>query len=185
MTLNRREISGRIAEGKYTLKEFEELYKIMYPVLKTYAIWLLKDADGAESVINDVFLKIWNNNIRPLEVKSYLYRSVKNASLNYLKSRRSVYPDADENEVMEVKDLNPGPLERMQQKELEHMVQQLIDMLPERRRVVVRLSRTEGFSYKEIAGLLDISVRTVEDHLVKGMQFLQEQVSVREDILRY
>lgn len=53
-------------------------------------------------------------------------------------------------------------------------IKKLISMLPQKRQLVFTMHRMEGFSYAEISDLLQISPRTVEDHLSKSMKYLHE-----------
>ncbi|WP_158622464.1 RNA polymerase sigma-70 factor [Pedobacter sp. KBW06] len=161
-------------------KAFEDLYRRMYPTLRKYAVYLVKDPEEAQLILNDVFIAIWKNNIQILNEKAYLFRAVKNASTNYHKTSKTNFLHIDEEEVPEVWDEASDPAQNYQDKDRNRILYQLIDQMPERRRLVFYMYRIDGFSYKEIADLLDISVRTVEDHLVKGFQFLQERVLKNE-----
>ncbi|WP_316820435.1 RNA polymerase sigma-70 factor [Pedobacter gandavensis] len=157
-------------------KAFEDLYRRMYPTLKKYAIYLVKDVEEAQLILNDVFIAIWKNKVVMVNEKAYLFRSVKNGANNYHKTSRLNYQQIEEEEVQEIRDGKADPYQSYVHKDSARMLYDLIDQMPERRRLIFYMYRIEGFSYKEIATLLDISVRTVEDHLVKGFQFLQERV---------
>ncbi|HWW42913.1 RNA polymerase sigma-70 factor [Pedobacter sp.] len=168
----------------YDLKTFEDLYRRMYPTLIKYAVYLVKDAEEAQLLLNDVFISIWKNKVQITEEKAYLFRSVKNAALTYLKNSKVQFRILEEEQIPLIPDQNADPSQAYQEKDRNRALYNLIDQLPERRRLVFYLYRIDGFSYKEIATLLDISVRTVEDHLVKGFQFLQEKVTRHEEEFR-
>ncbi|MBB2147436.1 sigma-70 family RNA polymerase sigma factor [Pedobacter gandavensis] len=157
-------------------KAFEDLYRRMFPTLKKYAIYLVRDVEEAQLILNDVFIAIWKNKISILNEKAYLFRAVKNGANNYHKISRLNYQHIEEEEVQEIIDVKANPFQSYENKDKVRLLHDLIDQMPERRRMIFYMYRIEGFSYKEIAALLDISVRTVEDHLVKGFQFLQEKV---------
>lgn len=161
-------------------KTFEDLYRRMYPTLKKYAIYLVKDMEEAQLILNDVFIAIWKNRVLLLNEKAYLFRAVKNGANNYHKISRLNFQHLEEEEVQDIEDLSADPFQTYVSKDITRMLYDLIDQMPERRRLIFYMYRIEGFSYKEIAALLDISVRTVEDHLVKGFQFLQEKVLKNE-----
>lgn len=165
-------------------KAFEDLYRRMYPTLKKYAVYLVKDVEEAQLILNDVFIVIWKNNIQILNEKAYLFRAVKNAATNYHKTSKTDFVHIDEEEVPEIWDGAADPSQVYLDKDRNRVLYQLIDQMPERRRLIFYMYRIDGFSYKEIAVLLDISVRTVEDHLVKGFQFLQEMVLKNETQFR-
>jgi RNA polymerase sigma-70 factor (family 1) len=166
-------------------KAFEDLYRRMYPTLKRYAVYLVKDIEDTQLILNDVFISVWKNGTILSNEKAYLFRAVKNASVNYHKSRKEKHWHIDgEEEIPEIVDLKENPAQAFQNKDRNRVLYALIDQMPERRRLIFYLYRIDGFSYKEIAALLDISVRTVEDHLVKGFQYLQQQVLKNESEFR-
>jgi len=174
--------AGFYEDGLHTLddKAFEDLYRRMHPTLKRYAIYLVKDIEEAQLILNDVFIAIWKNKVRLMNEKAYLFRAVKNGANNYHKISRTSFRNLEDEEIQDVVDLKADPFQTYMYKDRARMLYHLIDQMPERRRLIFYMYRIEGFSYKEIATLLDISVRTVEDHLVKGFQFLQEKVLKNE-----
>lgn len=172
-------ITARLtSDADYHLDEkaFEDLYRRVYPTLKKYAVYLIKDSEEAQLILNDVFITIWRNKIQLVNEKAYLFRAVKNAAINYHKLSKRNFLRFDEEQDLEIPDKNTDPALSYQHKDQNRLLYTFIDQMPERRRLVFYLYRIDGFSYKEIAVLLDISVRTVEDHLVKGFAFLQEKV---------
>lgn len=154
---------------------FDELFKNFSELLYSYAFYYLNDMEAAKSVVNDTFLRLWNGKHRPLYIKPYLYRSVKNACLNYLSQRKN---DVLLKDFSELEILSDGA------KTFEHsddtndkllFLEQVISNLPAKRQLVFKMFRFEELSYAEIAELLNISIRTVEDHLSKSMQFIHAQ----------
>jgi len=122
--------------------------------------------------VNDLFVQLWFNKTKPENLKGYLFRAIKNASLNYLaQQRNSLLTLLDQEELTMISDLSPVS-EAANESEKLIFLKDLIGRLPHRRQLVFNMHRMEGFSYAEIAGLLQISVRTVEDHLSKSMQFI-------------
>ncbi len=169
--------SNNNEEKRFDEKSFEDLYRRMYPTLKKYAIYLVKDMEDAQLVLNDVFISIWKNGTTIADEKAYLFRAVKNAAINYHKTSKANFLHIDgDDESPDIIDLKETPAQAFQNKDRKRILYALIDQMPERRRLIFYMYRIDGFSYKEIAALLDISVRTVEDHLVKGFQFLQQKV---------
>jgi len=164
-------------EQEFNEKSFEDLYRRMYPTLIKYAIYLVKDIEDAQLVLNDVFISIWKNGTILTNEKAYLFRAIKNAANNYHKIPKANFWHIDsEEEAAEIIDLKETPVQAFENKDQSRILYALIDQMPERRRLIFYMYRIDGFSYKEIATLLEISVRTVEDHLVKGFQFLQQKV---------
>lgn len=156
-------------------EQFDLLYSHWTPMLQKYAIYFLKDQASAETIVNDVFVKLWLSGNSISYPKTYLYRSVKNACLNYLaQQKQQVVSYVAQYELQNISDLNLNLDYHLVTEESERLVflQNLIDQLPPKRQLVFKLYRLEGLSYAEIAEFLNISIRTVEDHLSKSMQFI-------------
>jgi len=155
------------------LPEFELIYKQWNVSLQKYAHYFLRDEEASRSIVNDLFLYLWFSKKQPDNCKVYLFRAVKNASLNYIKKHGNIpllYVEDDRLTILS--DAIPESGSPGIESEKLTFLKRIISLLPERRQLVFRLHRLEGFSYAEIAELMHISVRTVEDHLAKSMQFI-------------
>ena len=161
---------------QWDLIQFEEIYRRWSTLLQRYANYYIKDEEASQSLVNDLFVKLWFSKMQPDNLKGYLFRAVKNSALNFISSKkRNPIAYLEEPELTLVSDLSPVSLEDVEDSEKLQFLQKVIGMLPERRQLVFKLYRIEGFSYAEIAELMQISVRTVEDHLAKSMQFIHAQ----------
>ena len=161
---------------QWDLIQFEETYQRWGTMLQRYANYYVRDEEVSRSIVNDLFVHLWFGNKQPDNIKGYLFRAVKNAALNFISSqRRSPISYLDEPELTLISDLSTVNLEEAVESEKLQFLQKVIGMLPERRQLVFKLYRIEGFSYAEVAELMGISVRTVEDHLAKSMQFIHGQ----------
>jgi RNA polymerase sigma-70 factor (family 1) len=157
----------------YDLDQFELLYNSMNSSLQKYAEYYVKDIEAAKSIVNDLFIQLWFKNGLPEQIKGYMYRAVKNASLNYLRqNKRNPLSYIEHDELTQISDLHAVYPDISFESDKLKFLQKTIAELPEKRQLVFRMYRLDGFSYAEIADLLQISVRTVEDHLSKSMQFI-------------
>lgn len=159
--------------------DFEALFNVHYSRLCAYAYNFLKEQEGSEEVTQEVFFKLWINrhNIRiESSMESYLYRAVRNASLNLIKhiSIREKYKEYNQQEIEYSEHLESDPVNAS---ELELKIRNSIDRLPEQRRKIFILSRYEQLKYKEIAAKLGISVKTVENQMGKALQFLRKELA--------
>lgn len=156
----------------------ELLFKTHYAPLCRFAKNILKDKDQAEDMVQEVFLKIWDKR-HALKVssslKAYLFMAVKNHCLNTLKlNERKNWLDEDmENDAL----LSNNEVEsKLNAKHLNEKIQQAIELLPEKCKLTFQLSRHEEMSYKEIAELMNVSVKTVENQMGKALTFLRKNL---------
>ena len=137
---------------------------------------ILHDKEASEDVVQDVFAKLWAKKTEiPLlqSGKNFLFRVTINATLDHLeKNKRIVRLEGNDhmagsaNETEEIIEL----------KELEAKISKSLDGLSPKCRAVFVLSRYEGMKYREIADHLDISVKTVENHMGKALSHMREKL---------
>ena len=159
--------------------DFETLFNAHYSRLCSYAYNFLKEEEGSEEVVQEVFFKLWihRHDIRiESSMESYLFRAVRNSSLNLIKhiNIREKYKEHNRQEIEYSERLENDP---MNASELELKIRSSIDLLPEQRRKIFILSRYEQLKYKEIADKLGISVKTVENQMGKALQFLRKELA--------
>lgn len=156
----------------------ETLFREHYQGLSRYAFSILKDQEEAEDVVQKLFVKLWEKR-REIDiwkdVKSYLYRSTYNASLNELKriKRHTMYETADRENGFQSDNESSAKVIR---DELEKHIEDAIQTLPAKCGEVFRMSRFNEYSYKEIAEKLDISIKTVENHMGKALRIMREEL---------
>ena len=153
---------------------FEELFRSFFPPLMAFAKKILLDEDDARDVVHQVFINLWEKRKEldlSTSLKSYLFTSVHNRSLNVIRDRRK-FSSTGVPEVAGEWDVS-AQIESM---ELEEKIREVIDSLPEKCREIFELSRFEGLKYGEIASQLDISIKTVENQMSKALKILREQL---------
>ncbi|MCL4483856.1 MAG: RNA polymerase sigma-70 factor [Bacteroidetes bacterium] len=156
---------------------FERVFRESYRPLTAYAFRFVKDLPSAENIVQDVYLKLWQNRHELMITTSlvhYLFRSVKNQSINHLNKVkiRSEYTRMQIAEDSIPEDFNAfypeiGLLDK---------IESSISALPEKRQKIFRLSREEGLKYHEIAERLDISIKTVETQMTLALKQLRESL---------
>ena len=140
---------------------------------------MLKSEEEAEDIAQDIFVKLWEKPDLWLErekLDSYLYTVVRNHIYNFLKHKAVEYDYLDvAAEKMRMAELGlPTPDDEFCAHELELFVQMALERMPEQRRRVFLMSREEGMTSPEIAEKLNVSVRTVEQHIYKALQDLKK-----------
>ncbi|MCK5134377.1 MAG: RNA polymerase sigma-70 factor [Bacteroidales bacterium] len=180
MTLKEQQLLRKIRKGD--INSFEKLFHHFYPRLCSYAENLVKKEEIAEEVVQDIFYNIWKNreSLRiSRSLQSYLYRSVYNNSMMYLRKTRREY-FIDDRVSLEHEGDSPDPVQLMQYHEVSELVSRTIDDLPERTKEIFQLNRQEGLKYKEIADRLSISVKTVEANMGKALKALRNSLEKYE-----
>lgn len=155
----------------------EDAFKTHFKGLHQYSYAIIKDEVMAEEMVQNVFFKLWKNReaISINEsVASYLYRSVYNESLNYLKHLK-VKMAYQAHAARTMEDIN-NAADKLKLKELEIKLDQALKELPEQCRTIFQLSRFEELKYMEIAGKLGISVKTVENQMGKALKLLRTKL---------
>lgn len=149
------------------LAYFNRLYK--------FSLSILHSPEFAEEAVNDVFLNIWQkrNSLKNISnLNNYLFISTKNASFNYLsKFRKERNTSLDDMLVrFEVDELTPETTYFTNEIRIE--IEQAINQLPPKTKLVFQMAKVEGLKYKEIAEILDISVNTIDNHIATAIKKL-------------
>lgn len=159
----------------YPAKEFEQFYRKHVAALVNFATYRIQSQQDAVEIVNDVFMAIWNKQ-PPLvledTLKSYLYTSVKNRCINFLKKKKLKLVQEEEVRLASTYTADKALLDKEQNKRLE----QIMNHLPPKCRQVFAMSRIEELSYKEIANLMDISTKTVEGQMSKALKIFREKL---------
>lgn len=156
-------------------KAFRALFDRYYKYLLVTAYAYVKDDNTIRDLTQDVFFEIWKkrNSLNIRNVKAYLRRSVINKALNHIKAQRMNFEDS--NEAFDVPD-RARVQEELEASQLQKVINETIESLPDRCRVIFVMRRMEGLSLKEIATKLDISPKTVENQLTKAIKVLRAAV---------
>jgi RNA polymerase sigma-70 factor, ECF subfamily len=155
---------------------FEVLFRSHYRPLCAFAMQYVKDGDKAEDLVQDLFFRLWMDREKTkvtTSLKAYLFQAVRNRCLNAVKVQgrvRSLNEEADDGIDEDV---------RTEEEHAERAarVNAAIELLPEERRRVFKMSRHEGLKYQEIAERLGISVKTVENQMGKALKTLREELA--------
>jgi RNA polymerase sigma-70 factor, ECF subfamily len=153
------------------------LFDAHYVGLCRFACAYVEAPDVAEELVQEVFLYLWqrwaDHSARPhASLKTYLYTAVRNVALNYLRHERVVARrEADAIALFD----RPRPTadETTEAAELQMLVRRAVAQFPPQRRLVFTLSRQQGLTYDEIAEVLAISPKTVENQMGKALKALR------------
>lgn len=154
-------------------KAFQDIFDRYYEPICLYCIKRIGSREEAEEITQDIFVKLWikRNELNiNISLKAYLYRTAMNRIINrnehlqirYIHQQYTRSGQAPETAANE-----------LQEKEIQFLVAETIDAMPEKRRQIYLMSRQDGLKYKEIADKLEVSVKTVEAHLSKALEQLR------------
>jgi RNA polymerase sigma-70 factor (family 1) len=153
---------------------FEMFVREQHPALCAYAFRYVRARDVAEEVVQDVLFRVWcrRDRVAQMDLVPYVYRSVAHAAISRIRSER-----AGRNRDLRLLNeaathTEPEPPDGSAH-ELEGHVRKAIDDLPERTRMVFVLSRDGGLTYAAIAERMGISVKTVENQMVRALRLLR------------
>lgn len=154
---------------------FRQFYEALYFRLYQFAYSFVHSRETSEELVNDVFLTLWQkrNTLNTIDnTNVYLYVSVKNACLNFLRRNHLALPVSLDELCVDHFQLVADPELRLVQKEQQNQMREAIEQLPPRCRLIFKLVKEDGLSYKEVASVLDISIKTVDAQLCLALKKL-------------
>lgn len=156
---------------------YYKLFNQFYTPLCVYAFRYIRSMQTREDIVQDVFLKLWNDRKSiqiTSSIRTYLIVATKNHCLNYIqrKELELTYEQTLINEFSETS----SDSELYSLSELQQMIDGAIAKLPEKYRLVFEMSRFQNLTYREIAEQQGISVKTVEAHMSKALSMLRSEL---------
>lgn len=165
---------------------FEWLYKKFHPKAYAFCKGILHDSEKAKDVVQESFVVFWEHraDISSIAaVPAYLFRVLRNGCLRQLRR------DALQNNFSNIDSVTLGELELRYRtedqnilndlyfKDLSESYQEALDKLPKQCRTIFRMNRHHGMRSEEIAGVLNLSVRTVENQLYRGLKLIKKSLN--------
>lgn len=157
--------------------KFKYYFTQYYGELHHLACIYVKNHCIAEDILSDSFVKLWINmsNIKEYAIRKYLQQTVKNACIDYLRSRKDFFTIE---ECHTLTDLDKNPLDHLISQEDEVRIVVAINKLPERYQKMLRLRVLEKLKYAEIAQEMDVPVYTVKSNLREAISVLRRRLGI-------
>lgn len=158
---------------------FDKVFLLYFKKLHAYAYSFVKDQEMAEEMVQNVFFRLWQKKeqLKPDGyLRAFLYRSVYNESISYLR-RQKVRSSFAEQYTHELKNEHGNLSEEIAATELEQRIHEAINELPEKCAEIFRMSRMDQLRYQQIADVLHISVKTVENQMGKALKLLRVKLA--------
>ena len=153
------------------------LYDQYYSYVCMVIFKMINDGNKAEDIAQEVFLEVWKRR-ETLEInsslKGYIRKIAVNKTLNFIRSNKMKFEEDDG--LAHIEDAQPQIQKTLEAEDLQKKINQAIELLPEKCRVVFAMSRFEELSYREISEKLQISVKTVENQVSKALKLLRQKV---------
>lgn len=158
---------------------FEKIYQTYSPRIYLNILKMVKSADDAQEILQDVFIKVWEKRelIDPRQAfKAYLFQISRFTVYNFI---RKVNLDKKLKAYLahENSELYTHIEETIAYRESDQFILEAIEALPPQRKQIYKLCKLEGKSYLEVSKLLGISSATINDHIVKATKFLKDRHS--------
>jgi RNA polymerase sigma-70 factor (family 1) len=164
------------------MKAYKELYLLMFDSLFHFSYSFVKSKQVAEELVSDVFVKLWQirSQLNTIDnLKLYLFGITKNFSLSYLaraSKNLSIQLDDIDLDEMEIESViefkNPEDL-CISKETIQNIMQAILE-LPPQCQIIFSLIKVEGFKYKEVAKLLNISVFTVRNQVAIATKKIED-----------
>lgn len=162
---------------------FEILFKLYFDKLVIFANSYLQNENDAQEIVQNTFVKLWQGRLNITEninINAYLYKMVRNNCLDFLKHEKvklnyqNNYTQLQASANFEA--LRNETASDLIMQELNAQILKAIDYLPEACKNIFIKSKIEGKKSKEIAEELEISVRTVENQILKGVKIVRHKL---------
>jgi len=152
---------------------YRELFILLHARLKQFAYSILKSGEEAEELVSDVFIRIWQKREQLENINSpllYFYTTTKNLALNQLSKQKRQVNLSPEEWLVQVNSLYFDPEQLMLTEEMFRQVKKAVNDLPPRCRLIFKLVKEDGLRYKEVAELLQLSVKTIEAQMAIALR---------------
>ena len=166
------ELQQRIADYE-DVAAYQKLFFHFFLPLKSFSFSILKSKETAEEIVSDIFIEIWARRKQLLEIedlKMYLYISVRNASLRKLQQKQKTIILSLEDLEVEFASADPNAETFLINHELAQKIDHAIETLPQQCKIIFKLAKQDNLKYKEIAQLLNISVKTIDNQLSTALK---------------
>lgn len=166
-------------------EDFDLLFNQYWYELYTYARNIMRNSSAAEDIVQDIFIDLWKRS-RTSHINNpgaYLYKAVKYQCAKKLKTRSLEKVQLEKVDFILANDEEPPAEENPSHRLMTQINVAVAEKLPQRCREVFIMSYYNNMSNKEIAGKLNISVSTVENHIHKALQLLRASTTYHLDII--
>lgn len=183
MEVNKANIDNLVKRiAKSDESAFRELFNRYYPRLLNYTFVIVKNHESAEDIVLEVLHSIWERRANLSNIdrfENYLYVCTKNKTLDYHRKNSKLLNASFGEPHYKEYITHQSPEQHLLNAELIQILDDAILKLPEKTRLVYRLIKEDGLKYQEVADILGVSVKTVNNQLLSAMK------SIRSNVTKY
>lgn len=161
------------------MEHFEDILKIYEKRIYAFFLKNIKIPALAEDLTQDVLMKLWirRNSLKDVQnTESFVFTMAKNHIIDHLRKAKSNIT-YKETLIREIRVQQPKAIDNIIFQEFAAMLDEILDELPTRQKEVFQLSRMKGLSHDEIADQLNISNKTVRNHLFEALQYIKTRIN--------
>lgn len=162
----------------------EALYLNYYSKLNVFILHYVKDSQITEEIISDTFLSIWEKREKLSLIynfNAYVYGIARNISISYIRKELVKNKTIDFSSIETYMQGTDNPENELIESELTYRLNNAIESLPDKCKFVFKLIREENLKYKEVAEIMEISVKTIEAHMSLAIKRLRKTLSAELD----
>ncbi|WP_153631310.1 RNA polymerase sigma-70 factor [Prolixibacter sp. SD074] len=166
---------------KLTQESFTDFFDYFFTRLIQFATTITKSELLAEEIVLDVFTKLWThrkslNSINNIE--TYLFVSVRNTALNTLKKEWKFHFDMLEDSHVQLSGYKVGADDLLVENEMFARLNEAVNQLPSKCKMIFKLLREDGLNRNEVAHILNISVKTVDNQIAIAVQKIAQKLNI-------
>lgn len=154
---------------------YNKLFQSLSPSIYSFIYFKCGNVAQAEDLVQEAFIKLWENcaKVPQTKAKSFLYTVCNNSFLNEV-AHQKVVLNFNKKSTATINEQSPQYV--LEEKEFEQKLQNALSNLTEAQRTAFLMNRIEGKKYREIAEILDISVKAVEKRMSQALESLRKEI---------
>ncbi len=176
-----------LAEQIYIKTDFQSIVEILQEKVRNLCFRYVNNIDDADDIAQEVFIQVFESMSHFREesqLSTWVYRIAVNKSLDFLRMKKrkkrfailtSVFKSDDDDEIIGIP-VTHTPLNELENKERKQILDNAILKLPDNQKTAITMSKYEGFSNKEIASIMDISLSAVEALIHRSKKNLHKEL---------
>ena len=178
----------RLLQEQIAVYDDESAYKALFLSfslpLRQFAFTFIPSMQIAEEIVSDVFIRLWINRkslTRIEQLRVYLFKSTRNTALNYIRKNKRFASEPAGETHNALPCPNPNPEQVMLNPEMTRRIHMAVNDLPPRCRYIFMLAKEHGLRYKEIAEIMKISVKTIDNQLAIALKKIAQVARVEAE----